>query len=198
MFAARDTTSLVATEAEAGRYYERWRHLAEAEPALALAGVTRPRGIGGFLGLTTTNPAVIAAWPRNLIVTGDAAFDAITSEIGVIKVGGTGNSLYFSADLVYSEEVVEQHLAPTMSHLDAPERYYTSDGTWTWLGEPPGSVGNDAATASIKYDYGWGDCLVGCIEWHHFQIVIPPGGPADVTDLGGDPMVLSPSTHPPR
>ncbi len=78
--------------------------------------------------------------------------------------------------------------------------YSGDDGSWSWVGRETRDTGSDKDTAQIDFKFGWGDCLVACFGYRTLRAIVPPGGPATVYDLGGDPLPdylqLDPRTKP--
>jgi hypothetical protein len=206
VFVARDSDDLLPTQVEIDRYFQRWAAVTDAEPALATEVPQVYRSLAvGLTNLRTTNPSVISAWRGRqgpVQVTGDAGFDAVMARLvepTLANIGYDQGDGVFSFSLgtstVFNEEILQSLLLPTSSHL--PERGMAprSEGQWAWVGAT--GSGTDDATADIHYLHGWGDCLSGCIFFHEFRAIVPPGGTATVYDLGGDPLELSPNTRPP-
>jgi hypothetical protein len=217
-FAARDSETLVPSQAEVDRYFDRWSKAIAAEPVLDGRYPQRYRDFNVAPTVTTTNPMVIQAWTaasanmgtgfvRVDLTTGDDSFDAIIRNIDAIGMNtywstdGMAYRFTLWVDAVYNEDLLENELAPFMSSIGPAVHRPTDDGTFRWMDSAKPS-GEDISTASIEFTFGWGDCMVACDGFHTVRAQVPPGGPATVYDLGGDPLppglALSPNTlHPP-
>jgi hypothetical protein len=212
LFAARDSSSLVPEQAEIDRYFDRWRHVIDAEPILTFEIPQSHRAYGvGATSVFTSNAAVIAAWreqPLHTPVrpTGDRAFDEIMARLvepqlqtpladrenGIVE-------FVLETPVAFNEELLHAQLLGTSSNLPDPVVYARSDGQWAWVDSS--GAGSDEATAQIDFRFGWGDCFVACDGFRNLRAVVPPNAGATVFDLGGDPLPdfirLSPNTKPP-
>jgi hypothetical protein len=203
VLAARDTADLLPSQAEVNRYLDRLRRAAEIEPLVEQQGAQRYRGTSGRITIYTTNPAIVDAWGRSEIHTGDPILDAALKRIGAtVFVPPKDNGPYFVASLnvgaIFSEEYLATLLSERASWIDEPYVHHRGDIVWTWA---DGSrTGSDDATAQIDASFGWGDCFVSCLGLRYLRAIVPPEGPATVYDMGGDPLpewiTLDPRTKP--
>ena len=208
IFAARDATGLVPHEGDVLRYFDRWTRAVVAEPELVASPPQRYRD-GLLIDIRTTNPTVISAWERGAIRTGDTAFDAVIAQLYPLDLNPNydaslpDGSVYFIIHVaaMYNEDLLAKLLLPLRAKNSDSYQYPWADSTWTWIGAPPGTSGNDSLTAKIDARFGWGDCPNGCLGFHYLRAIVPPSGPATVYDMGGDPLPpnihLSPNTKPP-
>lgn len=196
VFAARDPSALVPAEADVERYYVRWLAIGRAEPVLALRSPQRYQTEAYQFGLTTRNPALIDAWLRQEIITGDPVVDATLAPLGIDSVRGSHSeddgAYRFGAtfQVMFNETLFDAQLRAIESRLPDPVSHPFDDGTWLWSGE----------TATIDFHFGWGDCFVGCEGYRDLRAVVSDDLQPVVYDLGGDPLPdyirLSPSTRP--
>jgi hypothetical protein len=208
VFAARDSAFLVPTSRELESYAGRWARVLEVEPLSLLQSFVPERYRDTALldhTIHTTNPAVISAWQRQVLSTGDAGFDHVLSQLEPVTIApyyisGDGLSVFtFTSQVIFGEEQFQTSLANTGSGLSPPGNAGRSDGIWQWKSGTGGSI-YDSDTAQIDVRLGWGDCLVGCIYFHKIRFIVPPAGSVDEIDLGGAPfpdgIVLGPAAHP--
>jgi hypothetical protein len=207
-FVTRDSVTVVPTQSEVDRYFDRWLRATETEPLFVGVLPQRFRNLHQYFfdtPLDTENRSVIDAWSRGQVATGDAAFDALMAPIEVVVEPYNSNDgqryeFYFKATTIFAEEPLQAGLLPTGSHLNDAVDFGRTDAKWRWLDNTGGPTGSDAATASIDVAYGWGDCWNGCIYVHRARLVVPAVGPVLEYDLGGDPflpgMALSPNAQP--
>jgi hypothetical protein len=210
-FAARDSTTLVPTQEAVELYADRWQRTIEAEPLLYGRGPQRY--LNGMVW--TRNPKVIAAWTQGIVKTGDADFDAISSELRIEEIHWFWREVseglfYFRPyiQVLFNEDIWIQRLAETYSAPWDPDNPGQQpwpfpegphdNGYWTWLDGSKGT--NELATAQIDFTFGWGDCVVACDGFHKVRAIVPADGPTIVYDMGGDPLPpwlhLSPNTMP--
>ena len=189
-FAARDSQDLVPPQGLVDEYFERWRHVIEAEPVLASRLPQRYRTDPSAPLIYTRNARVIDAWKQGILHTGDADFDELVAELDPQMVNpfwrdlGDG-SFYFSlaVHVVFNEELLHTRLLARDSWLPDAAQRPRDDGTWSW-----DAADRDAATANIVFTIGWGDCLVVCDGFRTLRAVVPAASTVTVYDLGGDPL----------
>lgn len=196
IFAARDDSALVPAPADVERYHVRWLAIGRAEPQLARRFPQRYQTPGYQLGITTRHPALIDAWLRQEVLTGDPVVDATLAPLGIDSVGRShaedSGTYRFGASyqVMFNERLFDEQLRAIESRLPEPQAYPFDDGTWTWSGE----------TATVDFRFGWGDCFVGCSGYRSLRAVVSDDLRPVVYDLGGDPLPdglrLSPNTRP--
>jgi hypothetical protein len=152
-------------------------------------------GYGSPIPIYTMNPAVIDAWSRRSIETGDIAFDGIIMELTPPRsLDATktdlGNGWYLFALKVqgtFNEHLLDERLRAVASHTEEPRYPYNDNGSWSWQGGITGT-GSDSDIAQIDFSFGWGDCFVACDGMRDLRAIVSPDGDAHVYDLGGDPL----------
>lgn len=200
-FASRDSKTLVADQRDVDRFYRQWQWVVDAEPVLRDRGPQfyRNRHYISIM-VWTRNPAVIAAWRDQNVMTSDPVIDGTIGQLSNVSLhpfhhdNGDG-SFYFSVETtsMYNEDILDGLLQQAASWLEPPVVHSGDDGTWTVQGS-----GEDA-TGVVDFRFGWGDCFVQCSGYRTLRAIVDQSG-ALVYDLGGDEwpenIVLSPNTQP--
>lgn len=185
--AARDAAGLYVTQPDLDAHLDLLRRsFAPIAPTLV-----RPPLAGAWTSdpfVATTNPAVTNAWTNGNVVTGLTLLDEVTSAAGIDTVARSPNSNIYRLS-AKQRTLAPAHVAAAIQAAAIADLTATTE-TFTPT-EPSEEITIEApltaATIPVRFEIGWGDCLVDCTGQHFWRVEVTLAG-ATLVEEWGDPI----------
>lgn len=135
------------------------------------------------INLWSSDDAILTAWERGEVATGDNELDALLSSLAPSRIEPAPLDLVqlWFARWVDIDELVAR--LEQFDHIDAYSVCTCMDGDDIELVE-------EGDRARLTFHFRWDDCFSGCLKDHWWEIVVPhdPDLPAELVDEGGTPL----------
>jgi hypothetical protein len=194
---ARVSESLLVSQPNLNRHYQRLARMIAAEPYLVRA---RLGGVFYFNSMHTDDLDIEKLWSTGKLGPVSRDVDSALGSIGAIPEPGRkfdGDVLIFVSNRLFSGRRLSEILQTAGIRLEfTPAESLPLDTIFTW---PPGvsSEGDDVSTVQIDTAIAGSD---GSLDFaaHYFRAIVTPTSAA-VYDMGGEPLpagTLAPTTLP--